>query len=234
MIALVHLACRRFRGDGCCLTSRPGCRRWHPVRVMVITTTASDSSSSFARAKGTVMDNCACGLHLARLDHRSRRCPAPDRRRHADRGDCSAKAPFAVGAFLALFGEQIELHDCSTDEPEPSPAMRALIGRVIDQQVTEREAFIAALRVYKEETARLTADVAESRRELSAPDRSGPRGAGTPHRGIPGPRRPPRVQGLDIGLSVMRANWPRRTCSSERRSASRGLCRTGRQRAERG
>jgi hypothetical protein len=76
------------------------------------------------------------------------------------------RAPFAVGAFLALFGEQIELHDLLHNEPEPSPAVRALIGRVIDQQHAEREAFISALRVYKEETARLTAEVAESRSEL--------------------------------------------------------------------
>ena len=54
------------------------------------------------------------------------------------------KAPFAVGAFLALFGEQIELHHLLQHEPEPSEAVRALIGRVIDQQHAERDAFLSA------------------------------------------------------------------------------------------
>jgi hypothetical protein len=81
--------------------------------------------------------------------------------------DMLRKAPFAVGAFLALFGEQIELQHLLHDEPEPSQAVRALIGQVIDQQHAEREAFLSALRVYKEETTRLNAEVVASRNELT-------------------------------------------------------------------
>ena len=81
--------------------------------------------------------------------------------------DILRRAPFAVGAFLALSGEQIELHHLLQDEPEPSPAARALIGRVIDQHHVERDAFLSVLRVYKEETVRLTNEVAETRSELS-------------------------------------------------------------------
>ena len=81
--------------------------------------------------------------------------------------DMLRKAPFAVGAFLALSGEQMELHHLLQDEPEPSTAVRALIGRVIEQHHVERDAFLSVLRVYKEETARLTAEVAQTRSELS-------------------------------------------------------------------
>ena len=53
-------------------------------------------------------------------------------------------------------------------EPERSQAVRALIGQVIEQQHAEREAFLSALRVYEEQTTRLTAEVAEARNELSS------------------------------------------------------------------
>ena len=137
-----------------------------PGAVMVVTTTASDVSSNFAKAKGHVMDNLpAVSISLGLTTE------AVVAQRPTEDGtpivEMLRRAPFAVGAFLAVFGEQIELHDLLHNEPEPSPAVRALIGRVIDQQVAERDAFLAALRVYKEESTRLAAEVAESRRELS-------------------------------------------------------------------
>jgi hypothetical protein len=137
-----------------------------PGAVMVVTTTASDVSSNFAKAKGHVMDNMpAVSISLGMTTE------AVVAQRPTEDGapivEMLRRAPFAVGAFLAVFGEQVELHDLLDNEPEPSPTVRALIGRVIDQQVAERDAFLAALRVYKEESARLTAEVVESRRELS-------------------------------------------------------------------
>jgi len=136
-----------------------------PGAVIVVTTTASDASSNFAKAKRHVTDSypaVSISLGLTTEAVVAQR-PVDD---VAPVVEMLRKAPFAVGAFLALFGEQIELHDLLQNEPEPSQAVRALIGRVIDQQHAEREAFLSALRVYKEETARLTAEVAESRREL--------------------------------------------------------------------
>ena len=81
--------------------------------------------------------------------------------------DMLRKAPFAVGAFLTMFGEPVELHELLTREPEPSDAVRALIGRIIDQHYAEREAFISALRVYEDETARVSNELVEVRSELT-------------------------------------------------------------------
>lgn len=138
-----------------------------PGGVIVITTTASDTSSGFAKAKGSVMDNLpAVSMSLGLTTE------AIVAQRPLDDGtpiiDLLRKAPFAIGAFLSLFGEQMELHDVLHNEPEPSPAVRALIGRVVDQQVTERETFVSLLHAYKEETARLSAELASSRDELAA------------------------------------------------------------------
>ncbi len=137
-----------------------------PGAVMVVTTTASDASSNFAKAKQHVTDTYPAVSVSLGLTTEAVVAQRPD-----DDAtpivDMLRKAPFAVGAFLALFGEQIELQHLLQHEPEPSDAVRALIGRVIDQQHAERDAFLTALRVYKEETARLSAEVAVSRAELS-------------------------------------------------------------------
>ena len=84
-------------------------------------------------------------------------------------------APFAIRGFLTLFGEQVEIHKiCSTDEPESSPAPRALIASGDRPAATPTRGVTSpALRVYKEETARLTAEVAAYRSELSLPNGSG-------------------------------------------------------------
>jgi hypothetical protein len=137
-----------------------------PGAVIVVTTTASDVSSAFAEAKRHVTDaypavSIALGLTTEAVVAQH---PVDD---VAPIVDMLREAPFAVGAFLALSGEQIELHHLLQDEPEPSATVRALIGRVIDQQHVERDAFLSVLRVYKEETARLTAEVAQTRSDLS-------------------------------------------------------------------
>ena len=138
-----------------------------PGGVMVITTTACDTSSRFTKAKAHVMDSVPAVCMSLGLT-----TEAVVAQRPLDDGtpivDLLRKAPFAIGAFLSLFGEQIELHDVLHNESEPSPAVRALIGRVIDQQATERETFVSLLHAYKVETARLSAELASSRHELAA------------------------------------------------------------------
>jgi hypothetical protein len=44
---------------------------------------------------------------------------------------------------------------------------RAIIGRLIEHQNAERDAFLSAVRVYQEETSRLTHDVTQVRAELA-------------------------------------------------------------------
>ena len=46
-------------------------------------------------------------------------------------------------------------------------AVVSFIGRIVEQQQAERETFLAALRVYKEETTRLSLEVSQARAELS-------------------------------------------------------------------
>jgi hypothetical protein len=74
--------------------------------------------------------------------------------------------PEGVGSLSHLLGEHAELEELLASEPV-SPMARAIIGRLIEQESAEREAFLSALRVYKEETARLTLDVSQARADLS-------------------------------------------------------------------
>ena len=113
-----------------------------PGAILVVTTTASHASSNFADIKRRLAEEYpSVSLSLGLT------AEAVVAQRPADEGtpivDVLRKAPFAVGAFLALFGEQVELHHMLHDEPEPSEAVRALIGRVVEQQHAEREAFLA-------------------------------------------------------------------------------------------
>lgn len=163
-VALVHLSL--FDSDDIAM---PDLDAWHeamaPGAVVVVTTTASGTSVAFAEVKRRVMDSFPSVTISLGLTTEAVVAQRPE-------GDATPivdmlrKAPFAVGAFLALIGEQMELQHLLADEPEPSEAVRALIGRVIDQQHAERAAFLAAFRVYKEESARLSTELVEARSEL--------------------------------------------------------------------
>ncbi len=137
-----------------------------PGAIMVVTTTAADVSSNFAKAKRQISDqyptvSISLGLSTEAIVMQKpleESTPVVDMLR---------KAPFAIGDFLALYGGQVGLQHLLRDEPEPSVAVQALIGRVIEQQHAEREAYLSALRLYQEETARLTTDVSAARADLS-------------------------------------------------------------------
>jgi predicted O-linked N-acetylglucosamine transferase (SPINDLY family) len=74
--------------------------------------------------------------------------------------------PDSVSSLSQLLAEHVELEQVLASEPV-SPMARAIIGRLLEQQSAEREAFLSALRVYRDETARLTQDVSLARAELS-------------------------------------------------------------------
>lgn len=74
--------------------------------------------------------------------------------------------PESAGNLAQLLGQHAELEQLLASEPV-SPMARAIVGRLLEQQAAEREAFMSALRVYKEETARLGLDVSQARTELS-------------------------------------------------------------------
>jgi hypothetical protein len=136
-----------------------------PGAVVVVTTTASDTVS-FADMKRHVMDTYPSVSVSLGLTTEAIVAQRPDDDDATPIVHALQRAPFAVGAFLAVLGEQMELHHLLTDEPEPSAAVRALIGRVIDHQHAEREAFVSALRVYKDETARLSDELVVARTDL--------------------------------------------------------------------
>lgn len=165
VVELLHVSL--FDSDG---VGVPDLAAWHevlaPGALVVVTTTASDVSSNFARVKQHVTETypaVSMSLGLTTEAIVAQR-PVDD---STPIVDMLRKAPFAVGASLTMFGGKVELHELLTREPEPSETVRALIGRIIDQHHAERDAFLAALRVSQEETARLSNEVVEVRGELT-------------------------------------------------------------------
>ena len=148
----------------------PDLAAWHevmaPGAVVVVTTTASDVSSNFTEVKERVIDTYpAVSISLGLTTE------AVVAQRPMDGAtpivDMLRNAPLAVGALLTLSSEQVELHELLRGEPEPSAAVHALIGRIIDQHYAEREAFLSALRVYEDENARVSNELVEVRLELT-------------------------------------------------------------------
>lgn len=74
--------------------------------------------------------------------------------------------PDGGSSLSQLLADHVELEQVLASEPV-SPMARAIIARLLEQQSAEREAFLSALRVYKDETTRLTEDVSQARAELS-------------------------------------------------------------------
>jgi hypothetical protein len=135
-----------------------------PGAIVVVTTT-SDAASPFAEMKRQVTEAYpAVSISLGpTVEAVVAQTPEGDATPVVD---ALRKAPFVVGAFLAVLGEEMELHHLPADELESSEAVRALIGRVIDQQHAERQAFLTAMRAYKDEAARLSEELGAARREL--------------------------------------------------------------------
>jgi vacuolar-type H+-ATPase subunit H len=100
-------------------------------------------------------------------EEQDREVPVSDPAEHAvSIVDLLPDRPESGGNLSQLLGEHSELEQVLAAEPV-SPLARAIIGRLLEQQGAEREAFMSALRVYKEETSRLALDVAQARADLS-------------------------------------------------------------------
>jgi hypothetical protein len=87
----------------------------------------------------------------------------------ADRATPAGKTVVAAASVEAVEDATVEelLRLELGRESELPTAIVAFIGRMMEQQQAERETFLAALRVYKEETARLTLEASQARAELS-------------------------------------------------------------------
>jgi hypothetical protein len=162
-VGLLHISL--FDGDDITL---PDLGAWHallaPGAVIVVTAT-SNAATPFADMKQKIVEAYpAVSISLGpTVEAVVAQKPEGDATPVVD---ALREAPFVVGAFLAVLGEEMELHHLRADNPEPSAAVRALIGRVIDQQHAERRAFLTALRAYKDESARLSEELGTARREL--------------------------------------------------------------------
>jgi hypothetical protein len=148
----------------------PDLAAWHelmaPGAVFVVTTTASGASSNFAAVKQRVVDTypaVSISLGLTTEAIVAQR-PIDDATPIVD---MLRKAPLAVGAFLTLSGEQVELHKLLMRDAEPSDAVHAIMGRIIDQHYAERDAILSALRVYEDENARVSNELVQVRLELT-------------------------------------------------------------------
>jgi hypothetical protein len=143
----------------------PWLRELEPGALIALTSTASTTSSTFAElARMLSADWPSVSLSLG-LTTGAVVAQRPD-----ETGtpviDALRQGPSAIGAFLTLFGQQRELQRLLRDLPD-SPAAQALLGRVMEQHLGEREAFLSTLEVYREETARLSGELAEAHHELA-------------------------------------------------------------------
>lgn len=138
-----------------------------PGAVVVVTSTAADVSSGFAKAKQLVSARYPSSCISLGLTTEAVVAQVP-----VDGAvptvELLQNVPSAVGRLLTLFGEPVETYEHSGDESVSPLAVRAIVANLIERQHTEREAFLSALRAYKDLTARLTIDVAEARSELAA------------------------------------------------------------------
>ncbi len=135
-----------------------------PGGTLVLTSTAADGSSNYLKAKEQLSErfpSVAIPLGLATEAVVAQKPLGGE----TPTVDLLRNAPVAVGTFLALFGGQSDLHHLPGDETPL--AVGALIGRLMEQQRSERELFQHALRTYSEQATRLTAEVSEARVELA-------------------------------------------------------------------
>jgi hypothetical protein len=76
--------------------------------------------------------------------------------------------PSAVRSLVAVLSEPVATMEQLDGEPVSPLALRAFVTGLVERQRSEREAFLAALGVYKELTERLSLDLADAREKLAA------------------------------------------------------------------
>jgi hypothetical protein len=137
-----------------------------PGATVVVTSTAADASPSYAHAKQLVSERypSACISLGVATEALVAQVPVEG---VVPVVELLRDVPAAVGSLLATFGERIEAYDHLGDEPVSPHTVRAVVAELIERQQVEREAFLSALRAYKELSARLTVDVREARSALA-------------------------------------------------------------------
>jgi hypothetical protein len=135
-----------------------------PGAVLVVTSPASDLSSSYADAKLLVSQRfesttLTLGLTAEALVAQvpvEGAAPVVDRLR---------RGPASLGGVIALLDQQLET--AALDDAVDGETARAVVARLVARQSAERDAYRSALLAYREMHARLSQELAEARGELA-------------------------------------------------------------------
>ncbi len=136
-----------------------------PGTAIVVTSAAADSSSVFARTAQLLADRYPAvriplgfkGGALVAQAPVEGAVPAIDALRNA---------PAAMAGLLAL--ERVEPVELVGEEPLAPADTRVLVGRLLEHQHVEREAFLSAMRAYRELASHLSLELAGARQELES------------------------------------------------------------------
>ena len=138
-----------------------------PGGTVVITSTAADTSSRFAKARQTVSDRYPSVCISLGLTTQAVVAQVPVDGA-APTVELLRTVPSAVGGLMDIFNESIEPFEQQDSESVSPVALRTIVGRLMERQDADREALLAALRAYKDLTARLTVDVSDAQNELAS------------------------------------------------------------------
>jgi hypothetical protein len=138
-----------------------------PGGIVVVTSTAANVSSNFAKARQLVSDRYPSVCISLGLTTEALVAQVP-----VDGAvptvEVLRNVPSAVGGLLDIFSESVEALEQPGGESVSPVALRAIVARLIERQDADREALLSALRAYKDLTTRLTIDVSEARSELAS------------------------------------------------------------------
>ncbi len=138
-----------------------------PGGTVVVTSTAADVSTNFAKARQLVSDRYPSVCISLGLTTEAVVAQVP-----VDGAvptvELLRNVPSAVGGLMNIFSESVEAFEQSGGESVSPVALRAIVARLIERQDADREALLSALRAYKDLTTRLTIDVSDARNELAS------------------------------------------------------------------
>ncbi len=138
-----------------------------PGGTVVVTSTAADVSSNFAKAEQLVSDRYPSVRISLGLTTEAVVAQVPVEGA-VPTVELLRNVPSAVGGLMDIFSESVEAFEQPGGESVSPVALRAIVARLIERQDADREALLSALRAYKDLTTRLTIDVSDARSELAA------------------------------------------------------------------
>ena len=136
-----------------------------PGTTIVVTSANADASSVFARTAQLLADRYPAVRVPLGIKGRALVAQVPVDGA-APAIDVLRNAPAAMAGLLAL--EQVEPVELVGEEPLAPADARVLVGRLLEHQQVEREAFLSAMRAYRELASHLSLELAGARQELES------------------------------------------------------------------